>query len=374
MARPTVPSSNYESFLASHNLQPAQLDIPCQPKILLSMVTVITQATAITQWQLLAQALDLTSAEIADIEREEEDEKEKKSQVFEVWCHKSGLDATYLKLMEEIFNLNNTALANCCMDILKSSITTSNSLPNVSDELQVMESKYPFQKWTEMTEMERTALFMELENNVKKIMQSYTSMFFKIKRSFVRKVDFRDLKMFLEICGLVDPDKIADIRKAKDVTDLMVIVCEHSSWIYPQLLENLVDELGDQNDQKIVKNYVEEVLKPFLSKSILEIPSQFYNEDPSESYQFILKIPDTSIQTEAVRGQDLLQIIRYVAQRLDIPSLKPISICAGCVKVELLLPKKLYKNLIDHTSNNSSVEWKHSTEGYEAKFDLTDVL
>ena len=368
MATPTVPSSNYESFLASHNLQPAQLDIPCQPKILLSMVP------AITQWKLLAKALDLTSAEIADIEQEKDNEKEKKCQVFVVWCQKSGPDATYLKLMEAIFNLNNTALANNCMDILKSSITTSNSLPNVSDELQVMESKYPFQKWTEMTEMERRALFTELESNVKKIMQSYTSMFFKIKRSFVRKVDFRDLKMFLEICGLVDPDKIADIREAKDVTDLMVIVCEHSSWIYPELLENLVDELGDQNDQKIVKNYVEEVLKPFLSKSILEMPSQFYNEDPSKSYRFIIKIPDISIQTEDVRGQDLLQIIRYVAQHLDIPSLKPISISAGCVQVELLLPKKLYKNLIDHMSNNSSVEWTPSTEGYEANFDLTDVL
>ena len=277
--------------------------------------------------------------------------------------------------MEAIFNLNDTALANYCMHILKSFITTSNSLPNVSDELQIMESKYPFQKWTEMTEMERMALFTELENNVKKIMQSYTSMFFEIKHSFVRKVDFRDLKMFLEICGLVDPDKIADICKSKDVTDLMVIVCEHSSWIYPELLEKLVYELGDQNDQKIVKNYVEEVLKPFLSKSILEMPSQFYNEDPSsELYPFLLKIPDISIQTEAVRGQDLLQIIRYVAQRLHIPSLKLKSIRAGCVQVELLLPKKLYKKLIDHTSNNSPVEWTPSTEGYEANFDLADVL
>ena len=368
MATPTAPSSNCESFLASHNLQPAQLDIQCQPKILLSMVT------GITHWQLLARALDLTSTEIADIEQEMNDEKEKKCQVFEVWCQKNGLDATYLKLMEAILNLNDVALANYCIHILKSSITISNSLPNVSDELQVMESKYPFQKWTEMTEIERMTLFMELENNVKNIMQSYTSMFFKVKHSFVQKVDFRDLKMFLEMCSLIDPDKIANIRKSKDITDLMVIVCEHSSWIYPELLQNLVDELGEQNDQKIVKNYVEEVLKPFLSKSILEMPSQFYNEDPSESYRFILKIPDISIQTEAVRGQDLLQIIRYVAQRLHIPSLKLRSIRAGCVQVELLLPKKLYHNLIDHMPNSSSVKWTPSTEGYEANFDLGDVL
>ena len=368
MATPTAPSSNCESFLASHNLLPAQLDIQCQPKILLRMTT------GITHWQLLARALDLTSTEIADIEREENDEKEKKCRIFEVWCQKNGVYATYLKLMEVIVNLNNVALANYCIHILESSIATSISLPNVSDELQVMESKYPFQKWTEMTEIERTALFMELENNVNKIMQSYTSLFFKIKRSFARRVDFRDLKMFLEMCGQIDPDKIADIRKSKDVTDLMVIVCEHSSWIYPELLQNLVDELGEQNDQKIVKNYVEEVLKPFLSKSILEMPSQFYNEDLSGSYRFILKIPDISIQTEAVRGQDLLQIIRYVAQRLHIPSLKLRSICAGCVQVELLLPKKLYHNLIDHMSNSSSVKWTPSTEGYEANFDLGDVL
>ena len=85
MATPTVPSSNYESFLASHNLQPAQLDIQCQPKILLSMVT------AITQWKLLARALDLMSAEIADIEQEENDEKEKNVKYLKLGVKKMGL-------------------------------------------------------------------------------------------------------------------------------------------------------------------------------------------------------------------------------------------------------------------------------------------
>ena len=53
-------------------------------------------------WKKLARRLNLTSAEIANIEQEENDDHERCCKVLDTWCQRHGAEAKIRKLMKTL--------------------------------------------------------------------------------------------------------------------------------------------------------------------------------------------------------------------------------------------------------------------------------
>ena len=69
-----------------------------------------------TSWKRLARRLDLSTAEIDNIQEEENDDHERCCKVLDTWCQRNGSDAKIKKLMK---TLTDAGLADVNIDVIK---------------------------------------------------------------------------------------------------------------------------------------------------------------------------------------------------------------------------------------------------------------
>ena len=69
-----------------------------------------------TSWKRLARRLDLSTAEIDNIQEEENDDHERCCKVLDTWCQRHGSDAKIKKLMK---TLTDAGLADVNIDVIK---------------------------------------------------------------------------------------------------------------------------------------------------------------------------------------------------------------------------------------------------------------
>ena len=146
------------------------------------------------------------------------------------------------------------------------------------------------------------------------------------------------------ICFLSDPHYTeiqTQLREAASKGEVMRLLESHVSWFNHSLLGTVVKRFGVSVEK--YENYVENHLKPFLEKSLFEIPKK--SSDSFEgSGHFVLKL---SIPPQAANlaANVLIPLKQQVATAfgLSINALEFSSYDSGCFELTFSAPYKLLK-------------------------------
>lgn len=67
--------------------------------------------------------------------------------------------------------------------------------------------------------------------------------------------------------------EISEIASAASVCEIFLILSNHLSFFNYQILEAIVEDLGNEDEQTLWSEYKNNILKPYLQRSIFEVPS-----------------------------------------------------------------------------------------------------
>ena len=108
------------------DVPPEKLDQPCKTKLLNDL------ALSIADWQSIARLLGLTEAEVAEIDEDNKNAKQKRMKMLQKWWEKLGRQATYRKLIEVFIKMKHTDLVEKLCNLLQE----DSSDPRSTSELQ----------------------------------------------------------------------------------------------------------------------------------------------------------------------------------------------------------------------------------------------
>ena len=199
------------------------------------------------------------------------------------WKRKYGSDAAYITLHRVFLRMNDKRLAEFVVEYTKSCPAMDSVDSHVKPWLSVT-----YENWDRMSEGEKEQVKNDLVHQNQEVREKYALVVVDIFDSFVeRNVRVSELKLFLFSFGipinkrLPDESSIVPLpRIDSDATledvFLIVLCCYYSSWFNIQLLKVVVEKFGCDDDNIMLTTYEENVLVPYLDRSIFEIPSHSF--------------------------------------------------------------------------------------------------
>lgn len=137
------------------------------------------------------------------------------------------------------------------------------------------------------------------------------------------------------------------LRSATSIEDVFIELSNYWSCIEYDILTIIVDEYGDDNDQKMIEEYSDAVKLFFQNRKISEIPkgSKFTNGHSSHEHVIVkLNLDNPHVQTVINLKSKVCEVLGVKPSVLLIEEIKE-----GCVEVILLVPKHLVKLIFgDH--------------------------
>jgi hypothetical protein len=140
------------------------------------------------------------------------------------------------------------------------------------------------------------------------------------------------------------------LRSATSIEDVFIELSNYWSCIEYDILTIIIDEYGDDNDQKMIQEYSDAVKLFFQNRKISEIPkdSKFTNgHNSGETHERIivkLNLDNPHLQTVTNLKSKVCEILGVKPSVLLIEEIKE-----GCVEVVVLVPKHLVKLIFgDH--------------------------
>ena len=123
---------------------------------------------------------------------------------------------------------------------------------------------------------------------------------------------------------------------------VFLTMCRHSSWFNIQLLKVIVDgELGCEDVERMLAEYEEKDLLPYLQRSIFEIPSKSFaqGQEDDSVRQLYVRLPDGHIPT----GHDVYHLRSTISKYLGISEgiLQFIGFEDGSIKLIFRIPEAL---------------------------------
>ena len=222
------------------------------------------------------------------------DEKMRKIRLLEVWKRSQGFDATYLALVEAFLKIDDRQAAECIVAFVKQ--LKYASLPDQG-------TVYPGAGETEEN------LFLTYEE----VTQKYASCVTKITRSFVQRgLNAAEARIFLISKAFYLAE---EIRSDDNLEAVLFILMRHCSWFNHNLLESFLTEFGDEDEKKAIKDYKNHTLMPYLTRSILKIPSMSFGSEASSDDNTMLanyKVHDQ------LSGNDVKKNKGHICQLLSI--------------------------------------------------------
>ena len=144
-----------------------------------------------------------------------------------------------------------------------------------------------YENWDRMSEGEKEQVKNDLVHQNLEVREKYALVVVDIFDSFVeRNVRVSELKLFLFSFGIQinkHPDESSIVPLPHIESDatfedvfLIVLCCYYSSWFNIQLLKVVVEKFGCHDDNIMLTTYEDNVLVPYLDRSIFEIPSDSF--------------------------------------------------------------------------------------------------
>ena len=315
----------------SQELEASHLDNVCDDDLFL------VAADEIVSYEELATSLGVTAADVYALKNDNpHNYKLAKSKFLQLWREKNGASATVRALVVALLKLSRRGTVETIIKHVKH-ISTS-CQPSNPDRVYPEKAVHRYPNWADLSKEERKAIKEKLviENHIVK--KKFSTCFRRILRSFERrKVNLIDLKMNAESFR-----KLPELSSASSVEEAFYIIFQHSSFYNYQLLEDIVedDDLGNEEEKQLLSEYKYDILKPYLQRSIFEVPFDSIATPASKSstYRPCLKL----LERIDLSANEVLIIKHNLAKLLQISSLELAQFDDGSIHLIFSISKEVY--------------------------------
>ena len=298
------------SLLTRFKLSPDRLEKQCSDNLFLIL------KKEIPSFEDAAPHFGFTQPEIVELRGDFDTERRRKLEMLWNWRRRKGSDATYLAIVRIFLRMNDKQLAEVVLGF------EDLKVPSIDSRLNpAIVTKYP--NWDNMSEFEREKIKNTLYLENQKIRRKYAS----LTDDFLNSLEKRDvkvgnLKLFCITTygvsqGESTPTLPFKLESADTLADVLITMhVSGSSWFNIQVLKDIVEQFGSDDDKKKMKAYEENELAPYLQRSIFEMPSKSFGSYDATTglLSLVLLLPDAVIPT----GQDVVAIRHNLSQLLGI--------------------------------------------------------
>ena len=290
----------------------------------------------------LAPCLGITEAEICEIQNDYRGNyKLAKQNFLQLWRKKNGTSATIYALIIAFLKIGDREVAETIVGYIKQIFLScqQSNLDNVHPEKVAHDQRY--RNWEDMSKEERKATKEKLVVENCQVRRKFATCFRRISRSFERrKASVNDLKMTL---NLAFKKKLPELVSAANVGEIFVILSEHLSFFNYQLLDTIVDDLGNEEEREILSEYKNDILKPYLQRSIFEVPldsvaTSAHKKSSQTRYYLCLKL----VENIDLSGDEIIVIKHNLAKLLQLPSLELAQFDDGSIHLIFSISKEVY--------------------------------
>ena len=221
-----------------------------------------------------------------------------------------------------------------------------------------------------LSEAEREDFEHQIRLDVERIRCKFTMLQSALRKSLTQK-EVKAKQIVAHVIGYgIFKDKHQDkdesllksseekLRSATSIEDVFIELSNYWSCIEYDILTIIIDEYGDDNDQKMIQEYRDAVKVFFQNRKISEIPkdSKFTNGHSSgETHERViikLNLDNPHLQTVTDLKSKVCEILGVKPSVLLIEEIKE-----GCIEVILLVPKHVVKVIFgDHLTKVSCKE------------------
>lgn len=293
-------------------------------------------------------------------------DSEQKIGVLWAWKRNLGSKATYFVLVRAFLDMSSPLIAECIIEYAKYAFKVSQRKPS-----QITPAKCS-PNWDKLSDSDKDKLINNLAEENECVRITFASLIYQLCNSFAsRNVNLVDVLLIAK--------KKYGIREVKEdrSTDTLAVflaLSKHSSWFNYQLFLAIVESKGNQTEKKLLKQYQEMTLLPYLEHCIFEIPSQsfspsyVYSSSQSCRISLILRGIDQSL----LSGRKVEDIRRNLAKLLDldIVNFHFLSYQGGCFELFFAVNNAAF----DPLQFNSFLDWKSSKSIYQITADFASIL
>ena len=339
-------------------LEASHLDNACDDDLFLYVVD------EIESFEELAPHLGITSVEVLELKSDHRKYKEAKQNFLQLWRNKNGSDATIRDLVCAFLKLKKRQTAENIVAYIKH-ISTS-CQPFNPDSVHPEKAVHRYPNWEDMSKEEREAVKERLIIENHDVKKKHATCFRRILRSFERrKVSVVDLKINVE--GL---KRLPELDSASTVEEVFYIILQHSSFFNYQLLEDVVEELGNEEEKQLLYEYKNDILKPYLQRSIFEVPLDSISTRASKSYYPCLKL----LEKIDLSANEVIIIKHDLAKLLQLPSLELAHFDDGSIHLVFTISKEVYDNCPDTSPLRDYIVQDESSSSYIITADIVLIL
>ena len=183
----------------------------------------------------------------------------------------------------------------------------------------------------------------ELIHDTKNIVAAFANLVIHTLESFVDKVPLKRIALWLKQLESLTKtlpllsERMERIRKAEDMEQLFFILSDCWSWYNKYILENLINEFGDQENMRRLTQYCEKFTS-FLKKRLINSHEHFSfgNEPRIDQKPMLIKV-DENWNTISLR--EIGELHHNIARILDVPAqmLYLSSVYKGCISLNFII-------------------------------------
>lgn len=314
----------------------------------------------------VGNGLKISSKYIDSILQSDESNVERKADVLYAWKAENSTTATFIKLIIAFLNMENKAAVNSILAYL-SKRSTSETNP-VTYKLDPQKAKKRYANWERLSENEKEKTRNKLMAENRNVRKAYTVFIYKLKRSFTqREVDPSDVQSIVKSFSSAE---VFNFSKDDNIGTTFTEITGHCTWFNYESLKVIVEILCHDAESKYLKTYEDEHLKPYLNRSIFEIPCTPSHDQSRADLLFKVPVELTGNQVKAIQ-QNLAAFLGF-----DSSAIFHFECYEeGCIDLVFSLPKViLLKGFNNFYQPFTNVVRDESRNCYRAMVDLFTVL
>ena len=321
------------------------------------------------------RCLNLSTERVHSISQSDKSDLEKKNELLWAWKRKNGSAATYKELVKSFLKMEDRFVAESILKYLSKRMIL---LPQtVTIHLAPEKAKVSYPNWEELAESDQEAVRNQLMDDNRDVRKAYTAFVVYLIKSFrERKVHPRDIQSVVRSYCTSEKDQrepmVFDFRRDDDISDVFSELTKHCTWFNYDLLQVIVENLGDESEKMHLKEYEDKHLIPYLKRSIFEIPC-VPPHTQSQRTKLLLKVSTDLVIT----GGEVKAIQRNLAKLLGFQSgaiLHFNDYNDGCIELVFSLPTVVLEKSSPKSKLFNYIEWDKSSQSYKINVDLVTVL
>ena len=314
----------------------------------------------------VGNGLRVSSKYIDSISQKDENDVERKADILYAWKAENSTTATFIKLIIAFLNMENKAAVDSILKYL-SKRSTSESY-SVTYTLNPQKAKKHYPNWERLSDHDKERTRNKLMAENRDVRKAYTVFIYKLKRSFTqRNVDPSDVQ---SIVNSFSSAEVFSFSKDDNIGTTFTEITSHCTWFNYESLKVIVEILCDDTESKYLKTYEDKHLKPYLDRSIFEIPCNPSRDQSRADLLFKVPIELTGNQVKAIQ-QNLAVFLGFDSSAIFHFE----SYEEGCIDLIFSLPKVvLLTGFTNFYQPFTNIVREESRNCYRAMIDLFTVL